>query len=75
MCVVTTVFFMFFLRAMGKTPRSCFFLLRMVGDGTHDRDHSLREMPLSFFGAFDNDGVHVSPLLNQICKAFCTVNE
>ena len=61
--------FYVFLRAMGKTPRPCFSLLSKLGDSTHDRDHSVHEMCLSIFGAFDNNGVHVSPLLNQICKA------
>ena len=50
MCVVTTVSFMFFLR--------------VVGYSTHDREHCVREMCLSLFGAFDNDGVHVLLYLN-----------
>ena len=73
MCVVTTVFFMFFLRATGRTPRSCYSLLSNPGDSTHDRDHTVREMCLSTFGAFNDDGVHVSSFLNQICNAFFTL--
>ena len=69
MCVVTTVFFMFFLCAAGRAPRSCFSLLSKLGDSTHDRDHTVREMCLSTFGAFNDNGVHVSSLLNQICMA------
>ena len=72
MCVVSTASIMF-IYAMGKTPRSCFSLLSKLGDSTHDRDHSAREMCLAVFKAFDNDGVHVSPLLNQICTAFYTL--
>ena len=72
MCVVSTASIMF-IYAMGKTPRSCFSLLSQLGDSTHDRDHSAREMCLAVFKAFDNDGVHVSPLLNQICTAFYTL--
>lgn len=62
--------FYVFLRATGRTPRSCFSLLSKLGDSTHDRDHTVREMCLSTFGAFNDNGVHVSSLLNQICKAF-----
>ena len=49
--------------------------LRKLGDSIHDRDHCVREICLSFFGAFGDDGVHVSPLVSQTCKASCTVNE
>ena len=64
-----------FLRATGAAPQSCFSLLRELGDSTHDRDHCVREMCVSFFGTFYNDGVHVSPLLNQVCKASYRVHE
>ena len=73
MCMVTTLYYVV-LRAMGKNPRSGFFLLiRMLGDSTYDRDHSVRGMWLSVFGAFDNDGMHASLLLNQIRKASYTL--
>ena len=65
MCVVTTVSFMFFLRATGAAPRSCFSLLCELGDSTHDRGHCVRDVR----------GVHDSPLLNQICKASYTVHK
>ena len=64
-----------FLRATGAAPQSCFSLLRELRDSTHDRDHCVREMCVSFFGTFYNDGVHVSPLLNQVCKASYRVHE
>ena len=67
--------FYVFLRAASMPPESCFALLRELGQSTHDRDHCVREMCVSFFGTFYSDGVHVSPLLNQICKASYTVQK
>ena len=69
MCVVTAVFY-----AQRVEPHDLVFpLLSKLGDSTHDRDHTVREMCLSTFGAFKNNSVHVSSLLNQICKAFFTL--
>ena len=67
--------FYVFLRASGAPPQRCFALLRGLGRSTHVRDHCVREMTVSLFGTFYSDGVHVSPLLNQICKASFTVQK
>ena len=64
-----------FLRASGVPPQRCFALLRGLGHNTHARDHCVREMSVLFFGTFHSDGVHISPLLNQICKASFTVKK
>ena len=49
MCAVTTVFFMFFLRASGASPQRCFTLLRELGRSTHVRDHCVRKIIVSLF--------------------------
>ena len=66
--------FYVFLRATGASPQSCFALLCELGHSNHDRYLCVREMCVSFFGTFYSDGVHVPPLLNQICKASYTVH-